>query len=243
MAEAFFWGLLAASSLMVGGLLALQIDIHERVLGLIMAFGAGVLISAVAFELVEEAFETSSGGLEVASGLLAGAFTFYVGDVLIDRMGGSERKRISGGQGSGSALAIVLGIVLDGIPESIVLGLSILTGGSVSIAFLAAVFLSNLPEAIAATTGLSAGGWARARILGLWALVALVSALASLAGYALFDTASPRLLSFVLAFAGGAVLTMLADTMIPEAYEHGGRFVGVVTTIGFGTAFALSALE
>lgn len=243
MAEAFFWGLLAASSLMVGGLLALQIDIPERVLGLIMAFGAGVLISAVAFELVEEAFETSSGSLEVASGLLAGALTFYVGDVLIDRMGGNERKRMSGGQGSGSALAIVLGIVLDGIPESIVLGLSILTGGSVSIAFLAAVFLSNLPEAIAATTGLSAGGWARARILGLWALVMLVSALASLAGYALFDTASPRLLSFVLAFAGGAVLTMLADTMIPEAYEHGGRFVGVVTTIGFGTAFALSALE
>ena len=243
MAEAFFWGLLAASSLMVGGLLALQIDIPERVLGLIMAFGAGVLISAVAFELVEEAFETSSGSLEVASGLLAGALTFYVGDVLIDRMGGSERKRMSGGQGSGSALAIVLGIVLDGIPESIVLGLSILTEGSVSVAFLAAVFLSNLPEAIAATTGLSAGGWARARILGLWALVMLVSGLASLAGYALFDTASPRLLSFVLAFAGGAVLTMLTDTMIPEAYEHGGRFVGVVTTIGFGTAFALSALE
>lgn len=243
MAEAFFWGLLAASSLMVGGLLALQIDIPERVLGLIMAFGAGVLISAVAFELVEEAFETSSGSLEVASGLLAGALTFYVGDVLIDRMGGSERKRMSGGQGSGSALAIVLGIVLDGIPESIVLGLSILTGGSVSIAFLAAVFLSNLPEAIAATTGLSAGGWTRARILRLWALVMLVSGLASLAGYALFDTASPRLLSFVLAFAGGAVLTMLTDTMIPEAYEHGGRFVGVVTTIGFGTAFALSALE
>ncbi len=243
MAEAFFWGLLAASSLMIGGLLALEIRIPERALGLIMAFGAGVLISAVAFELVEEAFETSSGGLEVASGLLAGALTFYVGDVLIDRMGGSERKRMSGGQGSGSALAIVLGIVLDGIPESIVLGLSILTGGSVSIAFLAAVFLSNLPEAIAATTGLSAGGWARARILGLWALVMLVSGLASLAGYALFDTASPRVLSFVLAFAGGAVLTMLADTMMPEAYEHGGRFVGVVTTIGFGTAFALSALE
>jgi ZIP family zinc transporter len=243
MAEAFFWGLLAASSLMVGGLLALEIDIHERVLGLIMAFGSGVLISAVAFELVEEAFETSSGSLEVAYGLLAGAFTFYVGDVLIDRMGGSDRKRSAGGQTPGSALAIVLGIVLDGIPESIVLGLSILTGGSVSVAFLAAVFLSNLPEAIAATAGLSAGGWARARILGLWALVALVSAVAALAGYGLFDSASPRLLAFVLAFAGGAVLTMLADTMIPEAYEHGGRLVGVVTTIGFGAAFALSALE
>jgi ZIP family zinc transporter len=105
------------------------------------------------------------------------------------------------------------------------------------------VFLSNLPEAIAATAGLAAGGWARARILGLWALVALVSAVAALAGYGLFDSASPRLLSFVLAFAGGAVLTMLADTMMPEAYEHGGKLVGVVTTIGFGAAFALSALE
>jgi ZIP family zinc transporter len=243
MAEAFFWGLLAASSLMLGGLLALEIDIHERVLGLIMAFGAGVLISAVAFELVEQAFETSHGGIEVAVGLLAGAFTFYVGDLLIDRMGGSDRKRMAGGQAPGSALAIVLGIVLDGIPESIVLGLSILTGGSVSVAFLAAVFLSNLPEAIAATAGLTAGGWPRARILGLWALVVLVSAVAALLGYGLFDSASPRLLAFVLAFAGGAVLTMLADTMIPEAYEHGGRFVGVVTTIGFGAAFALSALE
>jgi ZIP family zinc transporter len=243
MAEAFFWGLLAASSLMVGGLLALEIDIHERVLGLIMAFGAGVLISAVAFELVEQAFETSHGGLEVAFGLLAGALTFYVGDLLIDRMGGSDRKRMAGAQAPGSALAIVLGIVLDGIPESIVLGLSILTGGSVSVAFLAAVFLSNLPEAIAATAGLTAGGWARARILGLWALVVLVSAVAALLGYGLFDSASPRLLAFVLAFAGGAVLTMLADTMIPEAYEHGGKLVGVVTTIGFGAAFALSALE
>jgi ZIP family zinc transporter len=243
MAEAFFWGLLAASSLMVGGVLALEIDIHERVLGLIMAFGAGVLISAVAFELVEQAFETSHGGLEVAVGLLAGAFTFYAGDLLIDRMGGSDRKRMAGAQAPGSALAIVLGIVLDGIPESIVLGLSILTGGSVSVAFLAAVFLSNLPEAIAATAGLAAGGWARARILGLWALVVLVSAVAALLGYGLFDSASPRLLAFVLAFAGGAVLTMLADTMIPEAYEHGGKLVGVVTTIGFGAAFALSALE
>jgi ZIP family zinc transporter len=243
MAEAFFWGLLAASSLLIGGVIALEIDVHERALGVIMAFGSGVLISAVAFELVEEAFDTAHGSLEVAYGLLAGALTFYVGDLLIDHMGGSERKRMAGGQASGSALAIVLGIVLDGIPESIVLGLSILTGGSVSVAFLAAVFMSNLPEAIAATAGLSAGGWRRARILGLWALVALVSAVAALAGYGLFDTASPRLLAFVLAFAGGAVLTMLADTMIPEAYEHGGSFVGVVTTVGFGVAFALSAIE
>jgi len=137
----------------------------------------------------------------------------------------------------------VLGIVLDGIPESVVLGLTVLEAGSVSAALLVAVFLSNLPEALAATAGLAESGWRRGRILGLWVLVMLVSALAALAGYGLFDTASPATIAFVLAFAGGAVLTMLADTMMPEAFEHGGKLVGVVTTLGFGLAFAISAID
>ena len=137
----------------------------------------------------------------------------------------------------------MLGIVLDGIPESVVLGLTVLEAGSVSAALLVAVFLSNLPEALAATAGLAESGWRRGRILGLWVLVMLVSALAALAGYGLFDTASPATIAFVLAFAGGAVLTMLADTMMPEAFEHGGKLVGVVTTLGFGLAFAISAID
>jgi ZIP family zinc transporter len=145
--------------------------------------------------------------------------------------------------GAGSALAIVLGIVLDGIPESAVIGLGLLNGTGVSVAVIAAVFLSNLPEAIAATTGLKADGWRSNRIIGLWVLVAVVSGLASLAGYAVFDSAGPDALAFVLAFAGGAILTMLADTMMPEAFEHGGKLVGLVTTLGFGLAFALSMLE
>jgi ZIP family zinc transporter len=124
-----------------------------------------------------------------------------------------------------------------------VLGLTVLEAGTVSAAFLVAVFLSNLPEAIAATTGLAQAGWAKRRILGLWVLVMAVSGLAALAGYVLLDTASPRLIAFVLAFAGGAILTMLADTMMPEAFEHGGKLVGVATTIGFGVAFAISSLE
>jgi ZIP family zinc transporter len=105
------------------------------------------------------------------------------------------------------------------------------------------VFLSNLPEAIAATSGLAASGWRASRVLVLWCGVVLVSGAASLAGYALFDGASPSAIAFVLAFAGGAILTMLADTMMPEAFEHGGRWVGVVTTLGFATAFAISAFE
>lgn len=243
MREAFFWGTVAGSSLVIGGLLALRFRISNRALGLIMAFGAGVLISAVAFELVQEAFETSAGDGGVGLGIFAGSAVFFLGDTVIDRFGGSGRKSSSGTQAAGSALAIVLGIVLDGVPESLVLGLTVLQAGAVSAAFLVAVFLSNLPESIAATTGLARAGWKRSRIIGLWILVMIVSGLAALAGYALLDGASARTIAFVLAFAGGAILTMLADTMMPEAFEHGGRLVGLVTTFGFALAFLISALD
>jgi ZIP family zinc transporter len=243
MAESFAWGLLAGSSLILGGLLAIRFRIEKRALGLVMAFGAGVLISAVAFELVNEAFVTSAGGGGVALGLFAGSAVFFAGNSVIDRMGGGDRKHSGGKQANGSALAIVLGIVLDGIPESIVLGLTVLEGGKVSVAFLVAVFLSNLPESIAATSGLLHAGWAKSRILGLWTLVTLVCGVSALAGYALFDSASPTTIAFVLSFAGGAILTMLADTMMPEAFEHGGKLVGLFTTFGFALAFAISALE
>jgi zinc transporter, ZIP family len=243
MTSAFLWGLFAASSLVAGGVLALTLPIRERMLGLIMGFGAGVLISAVAYELVAEAFETSAGNGSLALGLAAGALTFYAGDAVIDRMGGDDRKRMHGGQATGSAPAIVLGIVLDGIPESVVIGLGLIGGGGVSAAVIAAVFLSNLPEALAATTGLAAGGWAARKILGLWVTVALVSGVASLLGFAVFDSAGADVVAFTLAFAGGAILTMLADTMMPEAFEHGGKAVGLVTTLGFGLAFALTKLE
>ena len=243
MGEAFLWGAIASSSLLLGAVLALRFPIGPRPLGLVMAFGAGVLISAVAFELVQDAFDTSAGEGGVAIGLAAGSLVFFSGDTLLARYGARERKRSHGGQAGGSALAIVLGIVLDGIPESIVLGLTVLEEGAVSVAFLVAVFLSNLPEAIAATTGLAKSGWSSRRIFGLWGLVTAVSGLAALAGYAAFDAASPNVVAFVLAFAGGAILTMLADTMMPEAFANGGRLVGLITTLGFGVAFAISALE
>jgi zinc transporter, ZIP family len=243
MGAALGWGLLAGSSLILGGAIALTLPIREHLLGLIMAFGAGVLISAVAYELVGEAFETSAGSGSLALGLSAGAVAFFLGDAVVDRLGGEGRKSMHGSAGAGSGLAIVLGIVLDGIPESAVIGLGLLEGTGVSVAVIAAVFLSNLPEAIAATTGLASGGWKHGRIMGLWVLVTLVCGLASLAGYAVFDSAGPEALAFVLAFAGGAILTMLADTMMPEAFEHGGKQVGLATTLGFGLAFALTILD
>jgi zinc transporter, ZIP family len=242
MGAAFGWGVVAGSSLVIGALIALRFRIGLRTIGLIMGFGAGVLISAVSFDLVDEAAHKSSGNGSVAAGIFAGCLVFFIGDRLIDRLGGRERKGAVGDQGSGSSLAIVLGTVLDGIPESMVIGLTIFEGGEVGASYLAAVFVSNLPEAISATSGLSRGGWPSGRLLGMWTAIAAVCGLSSLGGYAAFQDSSPDTAAFVLAFAAGAILTMLANTMMPEAFKHGGKLVGVVTTLGFGVAYAIRAL-
>jgi zinc transporter, ZIP family len=239
MAGAFGWGLLAASSLVVGAGIALRFRIGLRAIGLIMGFGAGVLLSALAFDLVEEAVGTASGHGATLVGFLTGCGVFFVGDLVIDRAGGARRKSAHGRQSDESALAIVLGTVLDGIPESVVIGLTIYQSGAVG----AAVFISNVPEAISSTAGLASSGWRPRRILAMWTLIAVVSGLASLIGYVAFRSASPNAVAFMLAFAAGAILTMLADTMMPEAYKHGGKLVGVVTTLGFALAFLIDQLD
>jgi ZIP family zinc transporter len=242
MGEAFFWGLVGGSSLVIGGVIARRLPITKRQVGLIMAFGAGVLISAVAYELVLEAFETSAGEGGIALGLFAGSLLFFGAEMLIDRLG----KRRGAPEESGpaqSGRALVLGIILDGIPESLVLGLTVLEAGTVSVAFLVAVFIANLPESIAASAALERAGRDPARIIRFWVIVAVGFGLASLAGYVVLDSASPRTVAIVLAFAGGAVLTMLANTMMPEALHHGGKLVGLLTTLGFALAFGISALQ
>ena len=242
MAASFGWGTLAGSSLVIGALIALRFHIGLRTIGLIMGFGAGVLISALSFDLVEEAVDKAAGGGWAVAGLFAGCLVFFGSDRMIDRLGGGGRKKPQGQEG-GSSLSIVLGTVLDGIPESMVIGLTIYEGGAVGAAYLAAVFISNLPESISSTSGLVSSGWAKSRILWMWIAIALVSGLASLAGYALFQHSPPSTVAFVLAFAAGAILTMLAQTMMPEAYEHGGKLVGVVTTLGFAVAFTIHTLD
>jgi ZIP family zinc transporter len=239
MFEAFLWGLGAAFSLVIGNWLAAYIKINKRIIGLIMAFGVGVLISAVSFELIDEAFRSTNRASALAIGLVSGAVVFFVGDLLIDRMGGRSHRK-PGSDTEGNGLAILLGTVLDGIPESIVIGLTLVRGGAVSAAMVVAVFISNLPEAIGATYGLKAAGWSQKRTLGLWLVVVLLSAVAAWAGYAFFDTASPDVLAFTLAFAGGALLTMIADSMMPEAYRDSGKLAGLVTTLGFGLAYFIS---
>jgi ZIP family zinc transporter len=231
--------MLGSVSLVLGAVVVAVNMPSARMLGLIMGFGSGVLISAVAFELVEEAATVAKGLGATTIGFFIGMGVFLLGDQAISTMGYRDRKKMNAVH-SASGLAIVLGIVLDGVPESAVLGLTVLESGTVGVAVLAAVFLSNLPESIAATSGLRSSGWSWGSVYGLWTGIVLVSGVAAAVGYQLMSAATPAAFAFVLAFAGGAILSMLATTMMPEAYEYGGRLVGVTTTIGFAAAFAIS---
>ncbi len=207
-------------------------------MAVVMAFGAGVLLSSVAFELMDEAYKI--GGIDAAApGLLLGAVVFYLADREVNRRGGERRKNPGDEQG-GSATAIAIGALLDGIPESAAIGISLIEGGGVGIALVAAVFLSNVPEGLSSAAGMKRAGRSPAYVLGLWGAVTLASTLAALLGYLFLAGASGNVVAAIQSFAAGAILTMLASTMMPEAYEDGGPVVGVVTTVGFLLAFVLS---
>ena len=240
MLEAALWGLVTAGSLLLGAGIALVLRPRARIVGLAIAFGAGALVAAVAYELVLEAFETSTGG--AAAGFTAGALAFYLGDWLIDRRGGHGRKSMEPPSSlAGGAGAIVLGTVLDGIPESFVLGASLRSEGVVPVAVVVGVFASNLPESLSATTGLRESGWGSARLLAMWAAVVAVSVAAAVAGWWALDSMAGANGAFALGFAGGALLVMLADTLFPEAIDLGGREAGLLTALGFALGFYLSA--
>lgn len=242
MTTAAFWGFVGGVSLLVGAAAGYYAHLSSRLVGLVMGFGAGVLISALAFDLTREAF-TRGGRDAVALGLVAGGLTFFLGDWIVDRRGGEHRKRSGGQQAAGSATAIVLGALLDGIPESAAIGVSLVEGKGVGIAFVAAVFLSNVPEAASAATGMRKAQRSATYVFGLWLGVLAISTLAAAVGYVALGGASGNVIAIVQAFAAGAILTMLADTMMPEAFEHSGAFVGLVTLAGFACAFLLSTLE
>ena len=241
MADALGWGALAASSLVLGALLALGRRWPERQIGLVLAFGAGALISAVSFELAGEGL--SVGGLGVtAIGLGAGALTYFCLDGAIER-------RFAGGRGAGRpsgedpGTALALGAFLDGIPEQLVLGIGLAGGEGVSVGLLVAIFVSNLPEAIGSASEMRAAGTASRSVLALWCAVAAICALASAAGYGLADLTSGDLRAAIDGFAAGALLVMLIDSMIPEATRKSGRAAGLITTLGLAVAMALSSVS
>ena len=233
MLEAFAWGLLGASSLLLGAVIGLAVDVPTRVVGLVLAFGAGTLISAVAFELTEEAYH--EGGADVvALGLALGAFAYFIGDVLIERRTGG---------GESTATALLLGAILDGIPESAVIGTTLIGGASIGVPVLAAVFLSNLPESLSAASGMRNATRGTGHTLAIWTVVVLVCGASSALGFVLLDGASGDAVGLLQSFAAGAVLTMLADTMFPDAFKDGGRASGLLTVLGFAVAYLLSTVS
>jgi ZIP family zinc transporter len=229
------WGALAASSLVIGALLGMARDWPPRLVGLVLAFGAGALISAVSFDLAEEAARLGDAGV-AAGGLAAGAITYFALDRFVGRRGASRA-----GGGAGTALA--LGAFLDGIPEQAVLGIGLASGEGVSVGLLVAIFVSNLPEAIGSSSAMHAAGTRPAAIRRLWILVALICTLSTVVGFAIADNVSSNLNAAVDGFAAGALLVMLVDSMIPEAVAKGGDVSGLATVLGFAVAAGLSSVS
>ncbi len=242
--EAGLWGLVAGGALVLGAFVAWIIEVPQRVVASIMAFGAGVLISALAFDLVDEA-EASGGLVATVIGFLTGAVAYLLANLVLARHGARHRKR-SGDQqpseeeqgGSGSAIAI--GAILDGVPESVVLGLSLLGGQGVGVPVLAAIFISNLPEGLSSAAGMKRHGRSARYVFGVWCAVAVASGVAGLLGCLLLQGASDQVIAAITALAAGAILTMIADTMIPEAFERTHLYAGLIATLGFLTAFTIS---
>ncbi|MFN8470452.1 MAG: hypothetical protein U0X20_33165 [Caldilineaceae bacterium] len=226
---AVFWGGLAATSLLIGYFLAKSRP-PSRIIGIIMGIGAGALIGAIAYDLIPEPVLTTAGA---PVSFLVGALIFHAGNELVKRRGGDRRKSLSGEQQGGSGAAIFVGTMLDNIPESIILGMTFAMGGAVNLAFLLAVFVSNLPEGVGGTVNLARAGYAPRKILGLWILLVVISAGCAGFGYLVLSWYPTADGHNAQAFAAGAMLTMLADAMMPEAFDRGRELAGIATVIGF----------
>jgi ZIP family zinc transporter len=244
--EATFWGFFSGAALVLGAAVGYFAKVPGRVIAGIMAFGSGVLISALSFELMEEAFK-QAGLTATATGFLLGALIYAGANRLLAIWGARHRKR-SGTQQpgeedqAGSGVAIAVGALLDGIPESIAIGLSILHGGAVSVATVAAIFLSNLPEGLSSSAGMRQAGRSAAYVFGVWTAIAIACGLASLAGYVVFADFSPFIIALTTAIAAGAMLTMIVDTMIPEAFSETHNWAGLIAVFGFLVSFALTEI-
>ncbi|KUH88168.1 MULTISPECIES: ZIP family zinc transporter [unclassified Mycobacterium] len=241
--EAGGWGLVAGAALVLGALIGWAVRVPVRVVAGVMAFGAGVLISALAFDLMDEA-ERTGGLLATALGFLGGAVAYVAANAALARRGARHRKRSrdrqpTEEQASGSGAAIAIGALLDGVPESAVLGISVLGGQGVGLTVLAAVFISNLPEGLSSAAGMKQADRSARYVFGVWGAIAVISGISAMLGYVLLANASPALVAVITAVAAGAILAMIADTMVPEAFEEAHILTGVITAVGFLTAFAI----
>lgn len=241
---ALLWGLLSGSALLIGAGIAYLVNLPHRAIAAVMAFGSGVLISALSFELMDDAY-ARGGFLGSALGFLGGALIYSLANVAVTRTGGHNRKRSRQPQQTaveGAGLAIAVGALIDGIPESIAIGASTVEGVGVSLVTVLAVFLSNLPEGLSSAAGMRKAGRRPGFVFGIWGGIAVVAGLSALFGNVALTGADPVVVAIVLAVAAGGILAMIVDTMIPEAFEIAHEFAGMIAVIGFLFAFVLSKL-
>ncbi len=232
---ALLWGAVAASSLALGALLGVARPWHRGVVGGVLGFGAGALVSSISFELAHEGFK-AGGPVPIAIGLAVGALAFFFADRGVERLGQRWHSASAG-------LPLALGALLDGIPEQVVLGLGLADGHGVSVALVVAIFVSNLPESIGSSIDMTESGMRKSAVVALWAGVGVACTLASVAGFAAAKSATGWFEGAVDGFAAGALLVMLVGSMIPEATEKAQDKAGLAAVLGFAVAAALSAFS
>lgn len=241
MSQVILFGAISGFALVFGALVATVFKFSKKVIASVMAFGSGALICALTFGLMESAF--GHGGFDaIIIGFVLGGLAFIGGDYLIHIYGGRNHKahQHATSKYDTSGEAITLGAILDGLPESIALGIAIFSGQGLGLLMVVAITLSNLPEGLSSVPGLLKEGFSKKKIVTTWVIVMLVSMSAAILSYAFLAEIDPNILGIIEAFAAGAILAMLADTMMPDAYEDGGFGIGILTVLGFLTTFVVS---
>jgi ZIP family zinc transporter len=247
--QSLLWGFIASIPLLLGSIVALFASIPKSIIATIMAFGSGVLIAALSFSLIEEAFSKSQSIPPVIIGFIVGGLSYTIANYILSKKssGDSRRRKRSHGEMAGggkdaSGLSLLIGSIMDNIPENMVLGISLVTGSTVNIVLIAAIFISNFPEGLASSEGMKTNGKSRKYIIGIWSIAVLIGTISTAIGFSILSKANSLIISIAISFAAGAILVMLAESMMPEAYKEGGMKIGIATMIGFVVAFVLGKI-
>jgi ZIP family zinc transporter len=246
--QAFLWGLVVGSGFLLGATIAFLSHLPHRAIAAIMGFGGGVLVAVISFSLMEEAY--AHGGIILTTiGFLGGGALFCLVNWYLSKRGAKNRKRCgecvvqpSESEVSGSGLAIAVGAMFDGIPEAIIVGLSLIGESSVGTMIIVGFFISNIPQGLSSAEGMKGAGRSVIYIFVVWSGIVLISGLAAWFGYSVLSLISIKIVALVTALSAGGILAMLAETMIPEAFEEAQNFIGLITVAGFLTFFILVKL-
>src|SRR5919199_1737840 len=245
--DSLLWGFVASIPLIAGAVLASFVNLKKPIIATIMAFGAGVLIAALTFSLIEEAYGLVNDLVPVVLGFALGGLSYSVVNHILNKKSGTKNRKRSHGENAGggkdaSGIALMVGSLMDNIPENMALGISIVAGGTVNVVLIAAIFISNFPEGLASSQGMKSNGKSTKQILLLWGLVVAIGTVASAIGFSVLANVNKDIVAIALSYASGAILVMLAESMIPEAFEEGGSKIGMATMAGFAVAFVLGRL-